>query len=159
MIRYSNRYFNTVETDPIELWCKLGKMGSTKSQWNGILLIIELCLCAPYSNATLERYFSHMNIIKSDIRNRLSSKSLNSVLAIRMSGFSVREFNSIHVNKCVDYWYNKKDQRLHKKRRKTYKKRESKIRKRQPFDFNNISSSSSETALDQSEMSCSESEE
>ena len=34
-------------------------------------LIAEICLCAPFSNATLERFFSHINIKKSKTNDDL----------------------------------------------------------------------------------------
>ena len=72
------------------------------------LLIIEICLCAPVSNASLERLFCQMNIIKSDIRNRLSNKALNAVLRIRTSGITIDDFLKDYVRKCVKFWCNKK---------------------------------------------------
>ena len=63
------------------------------------LLIIEICLSAPVSNASLERLFCQMNIIKSDVRNRLSNKALNAVLHIRTSGITIDDFQTtISIN-------------------------------------------------------------
>ena len=67
VVRYGNRYFNLVKTNPLDLWCKLGKISSTvRTDWKGVMLIIELCLCVPFSNATLERFFSHMKLVKNE---------------------------------------------------------------------------------------------
>ena len=50
VVRYGNRYFNLVKTNPLDLWCKLGEISSTvKTDWKGVMLIIELCLCVPFS--------------------------------------------------------------------------------------------------------------
>ena len=153
IVRYSNRYFNITETKPLLLWGKLAKLGEEKPDWRGILLIIELCLCAPFSNATLERFFSHMNIVKSEERNRLSSKSLNAILRVRMSDFTVVKFNSLHVNECVDFWYNTKDRRLNQKKRKCYQKRKCDGNKRIRFDISDIStSSSSDSEISESDV-------
>ena len=80
VVKYASRYFNTVGTNPIDVWSKLAKIGRDKANWTGVILVSELCLCAPVSNATLVRFFSHTNIVKTDIRSRLSSKSVNSTL-------------------------------------------------------------------------------
>ena len=50
--RYANRYFNCVEIDPLDMWSTIRKITVDK-EWKGILLLIERCLCAPLSNATL----------------------------------------------------------------------------------------------------------
>ena len=89
-----------------------------------ISLIIEIYLCAPCSNASLEKFSSHMNIVKTKTRNPLLQKSLNAILAIRMFGISLAEFNKSYVKDCISKWYNDKDQSLGQKKHKAYKKRE-----------------------------------
>ena len=84
----------------------------------------QKCLCAPVSNESLERLFSQMNIIKFDVRNRLSNKALNAVLCIRTSGITIDDFHNDHVYKCVNFWYNKK------KRRKTKTKENAKMQRK-----------------------------
>ena len=49
-----------------------------------------------------------MNIIKSDVRNRLSIKTLDIVLRIRTSGITIDDFHKDYVHKCVNFRYNKK---------------------------------------------------
>ena len=80
-----------------------------KSNGHGALILSELCLCAPFSNASLKRFFSHMNIIKTNIRSKLSSKSLNLTLRIRMTNLSLNDFNSLYIDDIVSYWYNIKE--------------------------------------------------
>jgi len=41
------------------------------------------CLILPWSNAEIERIFSQIKIVKTPLRNRLSDKMLDSLLAIR----------------------------------------------------------------------------
>ena len=143
IVRYANRYFNTDNVNPMDVWAKLAKIGCTKTNWNGAMLVSELCLCAPFSNATLERFFSHMNIVKTDVRSRLSSKSLNSTLRIRMTNLPLAEFDSRYVNECVDYWYDDKERRINQGQRKSYKERESNTAKRIKFNIQDMPSSSS----------------
>lgn len=60
----ANCYFSLINSNPLELRSKLLMIGKNKSQQKGISLFVELCLCAPFKRATLERFFSNMNIIK-----------------------------------------------------------------------------------------------
>ena len=87
------------------------------------------------SNASLDRFFNHMNIVKTETRNRLSQKSSNAILAIRMFGISLAEFNKSYVKDCGSKWYNDKDQRLGQRKRKAYKKRESVTKKKKDSLF------------------------
>ena len=75
-------------------------------------LIIEICLCAPFSNASLERLFSKMNLIKTTLCNHLANKSLNFIFRINISGLSLQSFNDKHLEKYVNYWFNAKNHRL-----------------------------------------------
>ena len=59
-----NCYFSLIKSNPLELRSKLLMTGKNKSRQKGISLFIELCLCAPFKMATLERFFSNMYIIK-----------------------------------------------------------------------------------------------
>ena len=121
---YTNQYFSSPTTNPIDLWGKILILGKNKQKWKGISLIIEICLCAPCSNASLEKFFSHMNIVKTKTRNPLLQISLNAMLAIQMFGISLAEFNKSYVKDCISKWYNDKDQSLGQKKHKAYKKRE-----------------------------------
>ena len=145
VVRYENRYFSLVKTNPLDLWCKLGEISSTvRTDWKGVMLITELCLCVPFSNVTLERFFSHMKLVKNEKRNRLSQKSLNSALTVRMAGITLLEFDATHVHKCVEFWSNKTKRRLNQGKRKAYKKRAGAAKKRKQFNMKeDISSSSS----------------
>ena len=67
---------------------KILDIGREKESWIGVCLILEICLCSPYSNAALERLFSQLKLVKTDQRTRLSAQSLNSVLRIKMKNFS-----------------------------------------------------------------------
>ena len=71
----------------------------------------QLCFCAPISDATLESLFSHINLMKTTVRNRLINGSLNSILRIRVSGISMQTFHNNYVDKCIQYWYNTKNRR------------------------------------------------
>ena len=115
--------------------------------WKPTTMIIEICLCAPFSNVSLERLFSKMNLIKTTLHNRLINDSLNSTLHIIISRLSLQSFHDEHLEKCVNYWFNAKNRRL--SQRKLYKKRESKKTKQPHFNISGISSES-ESSTDSS---------
>ena len=112
-------------------------------------MINEICLWAPFSNASLERLFSKLNLIKTTLCNRLANGSLNSVLRINISGLSLQIFNDEHVEKCVNYWFNAKNHHLSQCKLKLYKNCESKKIK-QPHSNISTISSESESSIDSS---------
>ena len=91
-LRYTHRYFNTFNINPIEFWSKILSLADEHIFWKPTTLIIEICLCAPFSNASLERLFSQMNLIKTALRKRLTNDSLNSILRININGLSLQIF-------------------------------------------------------------------
>ena len=91
-------------------------------------LLIEICLCASFSNAILERFFSQMNLRnKTTLRNRLTNESLNSILRIRINGISLQVFHDSYLKSCVVFWFNSKNRRVSQRKRKLYRKRENHI--------------------------------
>ena len=103
VLRYAHRYFNTSNITPIEFWSKIFSLADENIFWKCTKLIIEICLCAPFSNASLERLFSKMNLIKTTLCNSLTNDSLNSILRINISGLSPQSFHDEHLEKCVNY--------------------------------------------------------
>ena len=97
----------------------------TPNKWSAVKLVIKICLCAPCSNASLERFFNQLKIVKTDQRTTLSDNSLNSILRIKLRGNSVTEFNNMCSDSVLKHWYNQKPRRIHQKRRKEYRKRKS----------------------------------
>ena len=111
--------------------------------WKGAMLLIEICLCAPVSNASLERLFSQMNIVKSNTRNRLKNDALNAVLRIKISDISINEFHETYMQRCANFWYNRKSRRSNQPKRKTYKKRVPNTATKRPrFNISDLSTSS-----------------
>ena len=99
---YAYCYFDIDNVKPADLWPKLW-LGKEREDWKPIMLLIELCRCTPFSNATLERFFSHFKFIKTEIRPRLSNKSLNSIMRIKMNKLFVVDFNTKYSSQCIDY--------------------------------------------------------
>ena len=77
----------------MKLWSKLLIIGKNNEHGKDIMLILELCLCTPFFNATLERFFGHLKVVKTQLRSNLSAESLKSFIRIRMKGLSLKEFN------------------------------------------------------------------
>ena len=111
--------------------------------------MIEICLCAPFSDASLERLCSKMNLIKTTLHNRLTNDSSNSILHINISGLSLQSFLDEHLEKCLNYWFHAKNYCLSQWKRKLYKKRKSKKTKQPHFNISDISSES-ESSTDSS---------
>ena len=107
--------------DPITMWQTLKKIKG--ESFPEIFLVIEICLCSPFSNATLERFFSHMGVMKTDWRNRLNEQSLEDNLRIHVAGPDLTKFSETYVAKAVKAWYNDRPRRVHQKKRKKYKQR------------------------------------
>ena len=103
-VRYSYHYFGIDNMKPADLWPKLCKLGKEREDWKPILLLIKLCRCTPFSNATLERFFSHFKFIKTEKRSILSIKSLNSIRKIKMNKLPVVDFNTKYSLQCINYW-------------------------------------------------------
>ena len=135
VVRFCQRYFNYEKTDPTELWHKVLLHCESKPEWRGLSLLIELCLCTPCSNATLERFFSQMKEVKTEQRTALSSSSLNALLRIKLRQLSTNEFHEDFNEKIVSHWYNGKSRRLHQSKRKSYKKRKA-VEARAEFNVN-----------------------
>ena len=141
-VHYPYLYFDINNMKPVDLWSKLCTLGKEREDWKPIMLLIELCRCTPFSNATLERFFSHFKFIKTEIRSRLSNKSLNSNMRIKMNNLSVVDFNTKYSSQCTDYWYNIKEWSLGQTKRKKYAPRNSTKRKHSTFNVNDLTSES-----------------
>ena len=135
VVRYCQRYLDFEKPNPTELWHKVLLLCKDKPEWRGIALVIEICLCSPCSNATLERFFNHLKVVKTDQRTSLSSSSLNSILRIKLRQIPITHFHDKFADKTVSYWYNDKARRLKQKKRKPYKKRKPSSKSRQQFDI------------------------
>ena len=143
IVRYAVRYFNVQNVNPIDFWSKILSLKEEHTDWKPASLLIEICLCAPFSNAILERFFSQMNLIKTTLRNRLTNESLNSLLRIRISGISLNGFHNNYLQRCVAYWFNNKNRRVTLRKRKLYQKRENQRKRLPNFSITDLSSDSS----------------
>ena len=64
---------------------QLKKHDNDKEDWSLTLLIVEICSCAPFSNAALERFYSLLKYVKSTIRSRMTSDVLSALTRVKIS--------------------------------------------------------------------------
>ena len=133
-------YFDFENIDQFELLHKIHLQYKDTNKWSTVKLVIEICLCTPCSNASLERFFNQLKIVKTDQRTTLSDKSLNSILRIKLWGNSVTEFNNMYSDGVLMHWHNQKSGRIHQKRRKEYRKRKSAKESHASFDVRKFTS-------------------
>ena len=101
-----------------DFWAKIFGFKDDNPQWNPALLIIEICMCAPISIASLERLFNQMNIVKPNVRSWLTNPALNAFLRIKVSKVFIDSFHKNYVSSCVHYWFKEKGWRIVQGKRK-----------------------------------------
>ena len=121
LVMYAMKNYHHLIYTPLKMWQLLNPFKNER-RWNNIFLIAELCFCAPCSNASLERFFSQMRIVKTDWRNSLSESNLTSLLQIKLSGPTLKVFVDKYCAKAVSNWYHDKDRQINQKPRKKYRK-------------------------------------
>ena len=65
IVIYSLNQLSPSVLDPGQFWKLLYDQRNTQT-WNQAFLLLELCLWAPYYNATLESFISQMRVVKTD---------------------------------------------------------------------------------------------
>ena len=134
----------------LKMW-QLSNPFKNERGWNNVFLIAELCFCAPCSNASLERFFSQMRIVKTDWRNSLSESNLTSLLRIKVSGPNLKVFVDRNCAKAVNNWYHDKDCRINQKPRQKYRKRKASKPPRNEFQLPYLFKTSSESKDEEEE--------
>ena len=129
IIIYSLNHLNPLVSDPRQFWELLHDWRNTQT-WNQAFLFLELCLCAPYSNTTLERFFSQLHVVKTDWWNWLNEENITHLLRAKVDRPTIEEFYVNHIGKAVTLWYNDQICRLHQPQQKAYKKRDKTNRNR-----------------------------
>ena len=80
---------------PNELYDLATKLKETRP----IKELIETFLSLAFSSNNCERTFSRYNLIKTDIRSKLNTNTINSLLTIGLNGPGIQDFNfNISVN-------------------------------------------------------------
>ena len=93
----------------LDIWQKIFHNESIKQECKNVLHVFEIMLIVPFTNAKVERLFSRMNRVKTDIRNRLSRRRLDVCLRVGEEGPDVAGFDPDPV---IDKWFADKTRRL-----------------------------------------------
>ena len=93
----------------LDIWKIVFSNEAIVKECRSILDIFELFLICPFTNAKLERMFSHMSRVKNDWRSSLSRDQLDVLLCISEDDPSLEEFNP---DASIDCWYTDKVCRL-----------------------------------------------
>ena len=104
IVCYSSTYFTLQVIPPLKMWNTIFSLSNDtdKCDWKFALKIVEIALCAPQSNAALERFFSQLKFIKTNLRTSLSEQSLNALLRIKVTGPSLQDFHKHHVEDVLN---------------------------------------------------------
>ena len=121
----TTKYYNAEIIPQTEMWRKI-KGGEFANNYKNILLLIELCLCTPYSNAAIERFFSYMKVVKNEWRHRLSDQNLESLMRIKVCGPSLSCYHNDYVACAFSLWSITTNRRVNQSKHKKYKPREKK---------------------------------
>lgn len=138
LVTYTKRYLDPSRTHYLRVWKKIFD-SSLRDRWNMVLLLVELLLSIPISNAKVERMFSLMNHVKTDFRASLTENTLNNLIRIRMEGPPLEEFDP---TPAIQLWAMGASRRPNQRERKHYSARESTKRRKVLIDASSTEESS-----------------
>ncbi len=79
------------------------------SVYPAMSILANICRVIPIHTAEVERTFSQLKLIKTNIRNRMSEKTLDSLLRIAIEGPEVEHYP---VHEAVSLWARQKNRRI-----------------------------------------------
>ena len=81
---------------------------------SNIIKLIRFYLCHPVSNACVERGFSLMNLIKTDVRSRMLDDLLDASMSIKYNGVEPKDIaiDSELIRDAEDHWRNQRRRRF-----------------------------------------------
>ena len=88
VVSHAIKHFNTQIHPPLALWHYIYGIRESKS-WLNIFGMIEICMCTLCANATLERFFSQLHVVKSVWSNCLSEENSMHLLRIKVTSPSL----------------------------------------------------------------------
>ena len=128
LTEYANKYYDVTKFNPTEFWPLL-RQSIKYDHVKNIFMLAEPSFCASYSNATIEKYFNYMKIVK---LTRLNEKNMEALLEIKAEGPILQEFIKKLRKKAGDSWWEVKQQRVQHNKQKAYAEREQSKENNQP---------------------------
>ena len=108
MVGYSKHYLSLVQESYQVIWWKLFN-ASCSSKWANKLGLVELLLfCMPITNGHVERVFSSLKRMKTDLRSSLSENHLDDLLNISVDEPLLQNWDS---TSAVRLWWKDKQRR------------------------------------------------
>lgn len=85
------------------VWQRFLAESSDSNEYTNLCKLLNFILILPFSTAECERGFSQLNLIKSDIRNRLSTDTVNDLLMVKLYGPNLTDFCP---DEAINLWWN-----------------------------------------------------
>ena len=150
LVIYPANYFFIHQVTALTLWKNIFEISYylEKSYVEKTFLLIEIGLFVPQSNAALERFFSQLRYVKSNLHTSLSLQSLNALLHFQVIGPSLHLFHEQHAKNVINFWYNSKEQRIYQPKKSYARTAQVAKPKHVCFDVNELSWSSSSSSSD-----------
>ena len=118
VVDFYRQYLNPEESYK-KVWYKIFTAPDAR-KWPTVILLSELLFSLPFTNSTVERAFSIMNIIKTDRHTSLNDSTLDDLMEINVEGPPPEDFSSEHA---VSLWWKDCTRRPNQARRKEYRQR------------------------------------
>ena len=101
--------FPMLHNSPNKIWHRIFSNNEVMGDCQNIMHIFEILMIVPFTNIVVERLFSWMNRVKTDLRNRLSRSRLDMCLHVREEGPSIKDFVPYLV---IDRWWTERERHL-----------------------------------------------
>jgi len=82
------------------------------SLYSNLRVLFEIYLIIPLSISCCERTFSRMNIIKTELHNRMEPKTLKLNMMVSLNGSDFVNLEEFKIEEAIDLWRNTKPRRL-----------------------------------------------
>ena len=124
LVEYAVTYLNVDSSSYLKTWYKLYN-SSRQLNWGRVLLLVELIMCLPISNAVVERLFSLLKRIKTKQRCSLSNVRTAQLIRVCLEGPPLDQFDA---TKHVENWWGETRRRIPQGKRKRYAPRKEKAK-------------------------------
>ena len=118
LIDYANKNLSATNINYRVTWRRIFDSSRAKNDFKDILLIVEICFCLPCSTTALERAFSRMKRLKTNLRSTIGESRLENLMRIGERGVSIEKFDA---KPFVLAWAQDKIRRPNQKPKRKYK--------------------------------------